>query len=127
MRKQLVLFSIGIIAGILIYAKLFAKKVKEDKSNAILNVLKSNCKCDHIHQFLYVKGLLVSEKGTSTETVEYELKNCKYSNLIEEADRINTLLINKVDGYKEIDRFTMEFVNNRSSKLITINNGKINH
>lgn len=127
MRKQFVLFSIGTIAGVFTYATFFAREVKEDKSNAILKVLQSNCECDHIHQFLYVKGLLVSESGRSTETVEYELKNCKYADIIKEADRINKLLINKVDGYKEIDRFTMEFVNRRSSKLITINNGKINH
>lgn len=126
MKKQLVLFSIGIIAGISTYAFFFGNKV-EDKSNAILNVLQSNCECDQIKQFLYVKGLAVSEKGVSTETAEYELKNCKYSDVTSEANRINQLLIKKVDGYQEIDRLTIEFVNQNSSKLVTINNGTINH
>ncbi|AXT57556.1 hypothetical protein J8L88_20370 [Aquimarina sp. MMG015] len=126
MKKQLVLFSIGILAGILVYAMYVGNKV-EDKSNAILKVLQSNCECDQVKQFLYVKGLASSEKGISTETAEYELKNCKYSDLTTEANRINELLIKKVDGYQEIDRFTLEFVNRNSSKLVTISNGNINH
>ncbi|WP_299258672.1 hypothetical protein [uncultured Aquimarina sp.] len=126
MKKQIVLFSIGIVAGILAYSIYYGNKV-EDKSNAILTILQSNCECDQIKQFLYVKGLAISEKGISTETAEYELKNCKYSDLNAEAKRINQLLIKKVDGYQEIDRFTLEFVNRHSSKLVTINNGTINH
>ncbi|MFD2563811.1 hypothetical protein [Aquimarina rubra] len=126
MKKQFILFSIGIVAGLLTYAIIVGHKV-EDKSNAILKVLQSNCDCDEIRQFLYVKGLAVSEKGISTETAEYELKNCKYSDLYTEANRINQLLLKKVDGYQEIDRFTLEFVNRNSSKLVTINNGTINH
>ncbi|SEM07952.1 hypothetical protein SAMN04487910_4081 [Aquimarina amphilecti] len=126
MKKQLVLFSIGILAGILVYAMYVGNKV-EDKSNAILKVLQSNCECDQVKQFLYVKGLASSEKGISTETAEYELKNCKYSDLTTEANRINELLIKKVDGYQEIDRFTLEFVNRNSSKQVTISNGNINH
>ncbi|MDH7447432.1 hypothetical protein [Aquimarina sp. 2201CG14-23] len=126
MKKQIILFSIGIIAGILTYALFLNNKV-EDKSNAILKVLQSNCECEQIKQFLYVKGLAVSGNEISTETAEYELKNCKYSDVSKEATRINQLLINKVEGYKEIDRFTMEFVQRNSSKLITINNGTINY
>ncbi len=126
MKKQLVLFSIGILAGLLSFVMFFDHKV-EDKSNAILKVLQSNCDCDQVKQFIYVKGLTFSEKGMSTETAEYELKNCKYSDLNSEAHRINQLLLKKVDGYQEIDRFTLEFVNRNSSKLITINNGTINH
>ncbi|WP_299246248.1 hypothetical protein [uncultured Aquimarina sp.] len=126
MKKQVVLFSIGIIAGILAYSIFYDHKV-EDKSNAILKVLQSNCECDQIKQFLYVKGLANSEKGISTETAEYELKNCKYADLNSEANRINQLLIKNVEGYQEIDRFTLEFVHRYSSKLVTINNGTINH
>ncbi|WP_159092208.1 hypothetical protein [Aquimarina sp. Aq107] len=126
MKKQFVLFSIGILAGFLVYAMYVGNKV-EDKSNAILKVLQSHCDCDQVKQFLYVKGLASSEGGISTETAEYELKNCKYSDLTTEANRINKLLIKKVDGYQEIDRFTLEFVNRNSSKLVTISNGNINH
>lgn len=126
MKKQLLLFSIGIVAGIIVYATITRNKV-EDKSNAILKVLESNCECDQIKQFLYVKGLATSEREISTETAEYELKNCKYTNLNSEAQRINQLLLKKVDGYKEIDRFTLEFVDQNSSKLVTINNGNINY
>ncbi|MBQ4819006.1 hypothetical protein [Aquimarina sp. MMG016] len=126
MRKQIGLFVLGILAGLLVYAIFTFNKV-EDKSSAILKVLKSNCECDQINQFLYVKGLEISEKGISTETVEYELKNCKYANLKKEADRINELLLNKVKGYEDIDRFTLEFVNRNSTKLITINNGIVNN
>ncbi|WP_405208630.1 hypothetical protein [Aquimarina sp. LLG6339-5] len=126
MKKQFVLFSIGILAGILVYAMYVGNKV-EDKSNAILKVLQSHCDCDQVKQFLYVKGLASSEGGISTETAEYELKNCKYSDLTTEANRINKLLIKKVDGYQEIDRFTLEFVSRNSSKLVTISNGNINH
>jgi len=125
MKKQIVLFSIGTLSGLLVYAIFFNNNI-EDKSTAILKVLQSNCECDQIKQFLYVKGLAVSEKGNSTETAEYELKNCKYSDVNNEANRINKLLIKKVNGYQEIDRFTLEFVNQHSSKLITINNGTIN-
>ncbi|MBW1295188.1 hypothetical protein [Aquimarina litoralis] len=124
MKKQLLLFSIGIMAGIITYAIITRNRV-EDKSNAILKVLESNCECDQIKQFLYVKGLATSKKEVSTETAEYELKNCKYTDLNSEAHRINELLIKKVDGYKEIDRFTLEFVDQSSSKLVTINNGNI--
>ncbi|WP_378180823.1 hypothetical protein [Aquimarina sp. SS2-1] len=126
MKKQFVLFSMGIIAGILTYAFVAGNKT-EDKSSAILKVLQSNCDCDQIKQFIYVKGLAVSDQGVSTETAEYELKNCKYSDLNTEANRINQLLIKKVDGYEKIDRFTLEFVNRNSSKLVIINNGTINH
>lgn len=126
MKKQLLLFSIGIVAGVVTYATITGNKV-EDKSNAILKVLESNCECDQIKQFLYVKGLATSKREVSTETAEYELKNCKYTNLNSEAQRINQLLLKKVDGYKEIDRFTLEFVDQSSSKLVTINNGNINY
>lgn len=126
MKKQLILFTVGIIVGIGVFALLFTKK-SADKSAAILNVLQAHCQCDQIKQFLYVKGLAVSEKGVSTETAEYELKNCKYADLNSEANRINELLIKKVDGYKEIDRFTLAFTNQHSSTLVTINNGTINH
>ncbi|MDY8137036.1 hypothetical protein [Aquimarina sp. 2201CG5-10] len=126
MKKQIGLFALGILAGLLVYG-VFTFNTVEDKSNAILKVLKSNCECDQINQFLYVRGLEVSEKGISTETAEYELKNCKYSDVKKEADRINQLLLNKVKGYEDIDRFTLEFVNRNKTNLITINNGKINY
>ncbi|MHA7055699.1 hypothetical protein ACWGOQ_0000660 [Aquimarina sp. M1] len=126
MKKQLILLFIGMMAGLLTYAVIVGGKV-EDKSNAILKVLQSNCDCDQIKQFLYVKGLAVSENGISTETAEYELKNCKYADVHKEATRINQLLIKKVAGYQDIDRFTLAFVNRNSSKLVTINNGTINH
>ena len=126
MIKQVFLFFTGIIAGGFIFYMLFNIKT-EDKSYAILKVLQSNCKCDQINQFLYVKGLSISKDGTSTETAEYELKNCKYSTVSNEVVRINNLLINKVEGYTDFDRFTLEFVNQHSVKSITINNGKINN
>lgn len=126
MKKQIGLFILGIIAGISIYSIYSFGKV-EDKSNAILNVLKSNCKCDQINQFLYVRGLEVADKNTSTETAEYELRNCDYKNLKIETMRINNLLLNKVKGYKDIDKFTMEFVDHESTKFVTITNGIVNN
>lgn len=126
MKRQVILFSIGIIIGILAYALYLGNKT-EDKSNAILKVLQANCDCDEIKQFLYVKGLTSYEKNISTETAEYELTNCKYVSLKEEANRINRVLIKKVNGYQEIDKLTLEFINQQSSQLITINNGNLNH
>lgn len=126
MKRQIGLFILGIIAGLCIYSICSFGKV-EDKSNAILNVLKSNCKCDQINQFLYVRGLEVSDQNASTETAEYELRNCRYKNLKTETMRINNLLLDKVKGYKDIDQFTMEFVDRDSTKFVTITNGIVNN
>lgn len=126
MKKQVGLFLLGILAGVFMYS-VFSFNGVEDKSSAILKVLKSNCKCDQINQFLYAKGLEISDKGSSTETAEYELKNCDYKDLRKEANRINQILLNEVDGYEDIDRFTMEFVDKNSIKFITISNGIVNN
>jgi len=126
MKKQSILFLMGLIVGNISYKLLFDNKV-EDKSDAILKTLKSNCKCEQIKQFLYVKGLSTSFDfdETYTETAEYELKNCRYANIKKEVKRINRLLIDKIDGYRDVDRFTIEFTHPNSSKSFTIYNGII--
>ncbi|QKX04924.1 hypothetical protein HN014_08325 [Aquimarina sp. TRL1] len=126
MKQQIALFILGaIVGGAIIFSTLSNKK--EDKSTAILNVLESYCDCEEIQQLIYIKGLESTEKGSSTESAEYELKNCQYSDLKKETKRINQLLIKKVTDYKDIDRFTLSFVNQRETKLVTIYNGKINY
>ncbi len=125
MKKLIGVFVLGMAIGLSLYSWSLIT-VEEDKSSAILNALTSNCECEEIKQFLYVKGVGISPEEISTETAEYSLKNCSYTNLDSEVLRIHSILLKEVHGYTDIDQLSLEFVKNNKHTLITIRNGIIN-
>lgn len=96
-----------------------------EKSDLIIEVLEDNCECDEVNQIFYAKGLQFGNDGISNEKAEYELIDCNYISIREEAIRINEILSKGVIGFEAIDILTLEFNSNQNREKITIKNGVI--
>lgn len=126
--KYALLLVVGLFAGVFIAGAISGVKdaLSADKSDAIQAALIDHCECESVTSFIYTKGIHFSkEEGVSTETAEYELKNCTYDNLYKEVARLNLALLEEVEGYDEVDLLKLEFVGADKHETITIKNGVI--
>lgn len=124
--KYVVLLIVGLFAGVFIAGVISGAKgaLGGDKSEAIEIVLTENCKCESVNQFIYSRGIQFSkEDGISTEKAEFELVNCTYENINTEVARLNKILADNVEGYKELDLLNLEFVGAEKHETFTIKNG----
>jgi len=96
-----------------------------DKSSLISKVLKEHCECDEINQIIYAKGLQFGKDGVTTEKAEYELIDCNYKSIEQEAIRINDILSKGVRDFDKVDLLTLEFNSIQNRETITIKNGVI--
>jgi len=100
--------------------------IRNDKGDAIHQALSKHCDCEDVNQFIYAYGAQFSKSdGFSTEKAEYQLTNCTYDNLDQEAARINAILIEEVVDYKDLDLLKLEFVGPEKHETVTIKNGVI--
>jgi len=72
-------------------------------------------------------GLQFSRQdGLTGEKVAYILKNCNLSQpLTVEVDRLNNLLVENIEGYKDLDVVHLNFEIDDQKNQIIINNGII--
>lgn len=96
-----------------------------NRSENVLQTLKDNCDCKEINQIIYAKGIQFGKNGFSTEKGEYQLVDCKFKSVEEEAKRIQTLLNSKIKGFSKIDLLELEFINQNESKVVLIKKGII--
>ncbi|MET2986155.1 hypothetical protein [Aureibaculum conchae] len=121
----------GIIILVLVLVAVFVNGFLDgyqdaaDKSILITEVLEDNCDCKEVSQLIYAKGLQLGKDGISTEKAEYELIDCNYKSIEEEAIRINKILKKEVKDFATFDLLTLEFSNNLNRETVTIKNGVI--
>lgn len=124
--KTVGLAFLGMIIGFLIKGGINGFVDHMDKAHNVETAIKENCDCEEVNQFMYARGIQYSsEDGITTEKAEFELVNCQYNNLDEEAQRLNALLQEVVYGYADLDLLTLEFVGAEQHHTITIKNGII--
>ena len=114
-------FAIGLFFG---YSTATFFKSKE-KSDSILQTLKDASECAEVNQLIYAKGIQFGPHGMTTEKGQYQLKGCEFISVKEEANRLNTILKEKVKGFDKVDFIELEFVNKDMNETIYIKNGKI--
>jgi hypothetical protein len=121
----LVIFaSVGVYKTAYSIGKSVGKSLNID--NQITEVLKEECDCKEVNQLIYAKGLQYSTgEGFTTEKIEYQLIDCNFTNLEEYSRNINKSLNEKIEGFSEFDKMSLEFVNGNSSREIVIKKGKI--
>ncbi len=96
-----------------------------NRSETILEVLKSASQCTEVNQIIYAKGVQFGKEGMSTEKGEYQLIGCEFQSVEEEAKRLHKILSDKVKNFQEVDLLELEFITNNQHKTIIIKNGKI--
>ena len=96
-----------------------------DRSKQITQVLEDNCDCKEINQIIYAKGIQFGSNGLSTEKGEYQLVDCNFLSIKEEAERIHKLLSKEIRKFDKVDLLELEFLNGNNSEIIIIKNGKI--
>ncbi len=80
----------------------------DSKITEIKSLIEQNCECQKI-------VTEVSEKD-SLVTITFNLHDCKYENINNEAEKIVDILSKKVDGFCEMDeKFNFQFVKNSAS------------
>lgn len=95
----------------------------------IEKTLKEQCDCNSIKVDHLAYGLQFSRKdGVTGEKVSYVLKDCNFQGTIfNEAAKLNSILLDKVDGYAAIDVVQLHFINGNQQEEIEIINGKLQH
>lgn len=96
-----------------------------DKSSSIMQVIEDNCDCKEVNQIIYAKGVQFGTNGISTEKGEYQLVDCKFNSVKEEAAKIQELLKAKVKDFDQVDLLELEFINAEKTATIIFKNGKI--
>lgn len=96
-----------------------------ERSASIRKVLEEACDCKTVNQVIYAKGVQFGKEGITTERGEYELVDCKFSSVKNEAKRIHELLQTKVKGFDKVDLLELEFINGAISETIRIKKGII--
>lgn len=96
-------------------------------TGAISKTLKEHCDCKTIELDISAYGAQYSRKdGVTGEKVAYTLEGCKLkNNPCDEAARLNTILIEKVERYTELDVVSFHFIDENVQEDITIKNGII--
>ena len=95
------------------------------KTNTII-FLKDECDCKEVNQIIYAKGLQYSKNnGLTTEKIEYQLIDCSYLSITDQATKINNALLKEIEDFKEFDLITLEFLNGTNSEKVVIKNGTI--
>mgnify|MGYP003111293109 FL=1 len=111
-------FSVGMYAGI---------KSHTGASGEILSTLKKECDCKEISVDHSVYGFQYSvTEGATSERASYTLKGCKINGSVsEEIERLNTILIAEVAGYKNLDLVQFQFETNGTEEVVTVKNGTL--
>jgi len=93
----------------------------------VYKTLQENCACDKVEVDHSAYGLQFSRQdGLTGEKVAYILKNCNLSQpLTVEVDRLNNLLVENIEGYKDLDVVHLYFEIDDQKNQIIINNGII--
>lgn len=96
-----------------------------DKSSNIMQVIEDNCECKEVNQIIYATGIQFGTNGISTEKGEYQLVDCKFNSVKEEAAKIKKLLDAKVKDFDKVDLLELEFINEEKTATIIFKNGII--
>jgi len=123
--KTLIIIVLFLCLGILFGYTVASSIKSSDRSDSISKVLKDNCDCKEINQIIYAKGIQFGKNGISTEKGEYELVDCNFKSVKNEAHKILILLQNKVSGFDKVDLLELEFTNDNKSEIVIIKNGVI--
>lgn len=125
-KKIILTFLLFLIIGFVVGSTVKNFKNVHDTTESIQSVLEENCSCEKIEKTMYAKEVQYSNNdGFTTEKVEYQLINCKYTDFNLEVERIDLLLEDQVEGYEGLDQIILNFVSENNHQKVTINNGKI--
>ena len=120
----LIFASVGIYKTGYSFGKNIGKEFKKD--DLIKQVIAEQCDCKEVNQLIYAKGLQYSKSdGLTTEKVEYQLIDCSYTSIKDQAAKINEALLKEVEDFKEFDLITLEFLNGTNKEKVVIKNGII--
>jgi hypothetical protein len=84
-----------------------------EKSQEIVTVLKDNCDCDDIRLVEY------NWEDYKT-TAHYEVVGCKFDSLETEQERVIQILKEQIDGFCDINSFTLDFINEMEHHAVTL-------
>lgn len=119
----LIFASVGIYKTGYSFGKNIGKEFKKD--DLIKQVIEEQCNCKEVNQLIYAKGLQYSKEGLTTEKVEYQLIDCSYTSIKDQATKINEALLKEVEDFREFDLITLEFLNGTNKEKVVIKNGII--
>jgi hypothetical protein len=88
------------------------------KSEDIQKSLTTHCDCEEVRMINY-------SINNFTTTANYELVGCKFRSPKEEALRILTFLKKDVQGFCDIDEFTLDFINKGNHRPVLIEKCKL--
>ena len=96
-------------------------------TGAVAKTLKKNCDCKSIQIDHAAYGLQFNRKeGVTGDQVTFTLDNCNHSTTVEkEAERLNQLLLNEIEGYEKLDVVELNFTNGDTNETAVIRNGKL--
>ena len=93
----------------------------------VVKTIKANCDCNDVNVGISAFGIQVNkEDGVSNESTRFELTGCKLqSSISDTATNLNSILVNTVEGYKDIDVVHLDFINDEITESILVKNGEI--
>ena len=123
-KKLLIIFVLFGVVGFMVGKTVKSFKADNDNISKIQSILEDHCNCESIEKNMYAKGVQYSsDRGFTTEKIDFKLTNCEYDNLNEQGASLIKLF--NAEGLETFNMITLDFISDEKQETITIKNGKI--